>query len=100
MGEIILKCLDSKKTKLQIEMQIPNDLNGLRPHPNLKRDVFNSSKILEPKSAFPHNQMLSALKYKQSLEAPFGLCTWYSHPSLTVELQKTNGVIPLNAFAI
>lgn len=45
-------------------------------------------------------QPLSALKYRNVLHTPFGLCTWYNHPSLTVELSSTVNGIPLEALSL
>jgi len=100
LGELILKCLDPKKLKLTVQLQLPPECAGLKPHPNLKKDVFTQAGVLEAKSAFPLSQSLSALKYRNVLQAPFGLCTWYNHPSLTVELSKSVGGIPLEALKL
>ncbi|KAJ4859956.1 hypothetical protein V8C43DRAFT_278700 [Trichoderma afarasin] len=104
-GDLTLRVSDPSLTKIKLGLHaIPSHGAQFRPHPNVDRNLFNSSKVLQMSNAargFPVNQGVGLLRWRASPKAddasacPITFTVWINKDSdkynITVEYELTGG---------
>lgn len=104
-GDLTLRVSDPSLAKLKLGLHaVPSHGAQFRPHPNVDRNLFNNSKVLQMSNAargFPLNQGVGLLRWRASPKAddasacPITFTVWINKDSdkynITVEYELTGG---------
>lgn len=104
-GDLTLRVSDASMTKIKLGLQaIPSHGAQFRTHPNVDRNVFNSSKAIQMSNTargFPVNNAVGVLRWRASPKAddpsacPITFTVWInkdgSKYNITVEYELTGG---------
>ena len=104
-GDLTLRISDPSLTKVKLGLQaVPSQGAQFRTHPNVDRNLFNSSKVIQMSNAargFPVNNAVGVLRWRATPKAddssacPITFTVWINKESskynMTVEYELTGG---------
>ncbi|KOS18720.1 Coatomer subunit delta [Escovopsis weberi] len=104
-GDLTLRVSDPSLTKIKLGLEaVPTHGAQFRPHPNVDKNVFNSSKVIQMSNAargFPVNNALGLLRWRASPKVddasacPITFTVWINQNSdkytVTIEYELTGG---------